>query len=162
MRGSPLPIPAATLYLAALGSDEWHGLLDRTEEVAIEAGDDYHLTIARARRGGREESSRVRELASSRGDHFLTTRAAVFVALCVTEDDPAEADSALAAAEALVDANGNCYLREKLLIVKAMAARCNGDLRRCIEMGREVLGECISSRDRRHREPDELCRPSGP
>ena len=39
--------PAADLYLAVRGPDEWHALLDHIDAVAAAAGDEYHLASSR-------------------------------------------------------------------------------------------------------------------
>jgi len=85
-------------------------------------------------------------LARERGDHYLAACATVFLALCVVEDDPAASEPQLAESEAFADASGSANLREEMLVVKAMAARCTGDLGRCIELGREILENPAATR----------------
>jgi predicted ATPase/DNA-binding CsgD family transcriptional regulator len=134
------------LYLWAHGPKEWHALFDRIEHVAIEAGDEYHLAIARQHRGGYEEATLARDLARQRGDHYQSMRSTIFAVQGLAEDDPAAADPELAAIETLVEAAGNRDLRERMLIVKAMAARCEGDLRRCLELSQQVIDSPTSAR----------------
>ena len=138
--------PIVDLYLSARGPEEWHALLDRIEDVATEAGDDYHLAVARYHRAGRDEATQVGDLARQRGDHYLSMRATILSALSLAEDDPAAAERELAAIETLANAAGNRDLREAMLVVTAMAARCTGDLRRCLELCREVIEGSRSAR----------------
>ena len=58
--------PAAGLYLAVRGPEEWHALLDRIDAVAAAAGDEYHLASSRLHRGGLEEATLVADLARQR------------------------------------------------------------------------------------------------
>ena len=137
--------PASDLYLSARGTEEWHALLDRIDAVAAAAGDEYHVASSRLHRGGLEEATLVADLARQRGDDYMWMRATIVAALSVAEDDPAAAEGQLAAAEALIEARGNRDLRERMLGVRAMAARCTGDLRRCLELGRQVIDNPASA-----------------
>jgi predicted ATPase/class 3 adenylate cyclase/DNA-binding CsgD family transcriptional regulator len=136
---------AIYLYEAVQGPARAWALVDRIEQVAMNFGDEYHLALARFHRGGRDEGIRALGLATQRGDRYLTMWLALFVAFCDGEDDPAVAQPSLAAAEALTDDSGSRSFRDRTLVVKARAAQCAGDLRRCIELGREVLESPVAS-----------------
>lgn len=136
----------SAVVMACRGPAAWSDHLDRIEKVAIASGDDYHLAVARYQRGGEPEAQRVREIARERGDHYLAACATVFLALCVAEDDPVAADAQLVESASAAVTSGNAHLREQMIVVQSMAARCTGDLRRCIALGRAVLDSPRASR----------------
>jgi predicted ATPase/DNA-binding CsgD family transcriptional regulator len=131
--------PASNLYLSVCGPEQWRALLDHIEAVATADGDEYHLALACLHRGDLEKATQVADLAHERGDDYTWLRATIVAAFTLTENDPAASDRQLAAAKELVDARGNRDLREQMLAVEAMSARCTGDLRRCLELGRQVI-----------------------
>ena len=136
---------AVRLYQAVQGPARAYALVDRIEQVAITSGDEYHLALARYYRGGRDEGIRALDLATQQGDRYRTMWLALVIAFCDADDDPAIAEPSLAAAEALTDKSGSRCFRFQMLVAKARAAQCAGDLRRCIELGREVLKSPVAS-----------------
>lgn len=133
------------LYLAVRGPEQRHALLDRVDAVAAADGDEYHLALSCLHRGEVEKATQVADLAHQRGDDYMWVRATIVAAFTLVENDPAAAARQLAAAKALVEARGNCGFREGMLVVEAMSARCTGDLRRCVELGRQVLDNPASA-----------------
>jgi DNA-binding CsgD family transcriptional regulator len=111
------------------------------QQVAQRRGDDYRLAIARLVKDPDqlEAATAVRELAEQRGDRYWQTTAAIQIAAEIAEDDPAAAKPLLAEADALAQASGSRRFQDEMLLARANAARTEGDLPACIDLGRRLL-----------------------
>jgi DNA-binding CsgD family transcriptional regulator len=117
----------------------WHDLTVRAEQVAGAHGDSFRLAIARYFTGDVEETRTLREQAQQRGDLYWQALAAVDLASHIVEDDPSAAKPLLADADTLAQATGSRSLRDEMVLIRARAARTEGDLRGCIELGLRLL-----------------------
>jgi predicted ATPase/DNA-binding CsgD family transcriptional regulator len=123
------------------GRREWYELASLAQRVAGELGDDYRQAIARfvTNVDQLEEATAVRELAEQRGDGYWKTVAAIQIAWQIAEDDPAAANPLIAEADDLVRASGSRRFHDEMLLARASAARTEGDLPTCVELGRRLL-----------------------
>ena len=121
-------------------------LLDRIDAVAAAAGDEYHLAgsrvfIAEAWRGN--DWSLI-----SPANEATTTCGCARPSLLrrhLPRTIPPPPRSSSPPPRRSIEASGNRDLRERMLGVRAMAARCTGDLRRCLELGRQVIDNPASA-----------------
>ena len=129
------------LVTAILGRREWHALNGLAQQVAQQRGDDYRLAIAQLVKDPDEleAATALQELAEQRGDRYWQTTAAIQIAAQLAEDDPAAAKPLLAEADALAQASGSRRFQDEMLLARANAARTEGDLPACIDLGRRLL-----------------------
>ena len=82
---------AARLYFLARGPEEYVEFVDWIESVALQVGDDYYVTLARALKKTPDAAVVLRDLARARHDGYVEAWATLDHAYDVAEDDPTTA-----------------------------------------------------------------------
>ena len=132
-------LPATELFDTMRGPNEWRTLRAKIEEIALANDDAYALAHIHFDVTQHDAVVRFYNLARDRGDQYMAARTAIALATELAENDPTAAEQDLAQAQGLAAASGNRSLRTKMIVAEAMAARCTGDLRRCITLGRQLV-----------------------
>jgi hypothetical protein len=123
----------AMLYFEAKGPEHCTALFHRIREVAVAAGDDYHVAIAQWGLGHDIDADLI-ELVRARGDTEIEAELVIERATWDAESAPADAGGSLQAAARIADESGRREWREFAGLAEAMAARSIGDLRRCVDL----------------------------
>jgi predicted ATPase/class 3 adenylate cyclase/DNA-binding CsgD family transcriptional regulator len=114
-------------------------LLERSEPLAAEAGDQLHAAVARWLRGYTPSRCiEVRDLAHSEGDRYLEGLALMALAQVGIDEAPDAAITMLETPPCTTAARESSYLRDFSSRVRATAHLSSGDLRSAIAVAQEL------------------------
>jgi predicted ATPase/class 3 adenylate cyclase/DNA-binding CsgD family transcriptional regulator len=127
------------LVMTARGYGAARSLLEKAETLATEAGDAFHLTVARWLSGFTPElCAELRDVARQNGQRYAEALAIIVSAQLTVDGEPAIGLALVDTPEAVAAASESSYLTQADLQVRGLAFLSTAQLARCLAVGREM------------------------